>query len=159
MKELALKQQRASQEAEDKASESQLPPSSGSPTIRDHTSPPTPQTDGTTAEPPARAETPLERTLLEQLNDKDLGATGFVTASELSAVLISLPDDKAVCACVCVCQLFNVVYYVYTNVPLRIASYIGHTQLYVVGCSLVLSTRLIQCHVHLPSNQLRDGCG
>ena len=93
MKELALKQQRASQETEEKPTESDIPPQSPA---QDHSLVPTPQ-PGTMTEPMARAETPLERTLLELLSDKDLGATGFVTASELSAVLASLPDNRAVC--------------------------------------------------------------
>lgn len=92
MKELAEKQQRAAHEAEDKSSEPRTPPSSP---MQDHPSSSTPQ-PGLLAEPPARPETPLQRTLLELLNDKDLGATGFVTASELAAVLASLPDGNAV---------------------------------------------------------------
>ena len=92
MKELAEKQQRAVHEAEDKPSECRTPPSSP---VEDHTSSSTPQ-HRLPAEPPSRPETPLERTLLELLNDKDLGATGFVTASELAAVLTALPDGKAV---------------------------------------------------------------
>ena len=113
MKELALKQQRASQEVEEKPTESQTPPRSP---VQDHPPVPTTQPD-TTAEPTPRAETPLERTLLEFLSDKDLGATEFVTASELSAVLASLPDDRVVhdkvcvrvteCACVCVCDVYS----------------------------------------------------
>ena len=98
MKELALKQQRALQEAEEKPTES-IPPQSPA---QDHSPVPTPKPD-TTTELMARTETPLERTLLELLSDKDLGATGFVTASELSAVLASLPDNKAVCVCVGCC--------------------------------------------------------
>lgn len=94
MKELALKQQRASQEAEGKPTESDVPPPQYPP--QEHSPIPTPQPN-TMMEPTARAETPLERTLLELLSDKDLGATGFVTASELSAVLASLPDNRAVC--------------------------------------------------------------
>ena len=39
---------------------------------------------------PSRPETPLEQTLLDLLSERDLGATGFVTANELSAVLIQL---------------------------------------------------------------------
>ena len=92
MKELAEKQQRAAHEAEKQSSEPRTPPSSPQ---QDHPSSSTPQ-PGLPAEPPARPETPLERTLLELLNDKDLGATGFVTASELAAVLASLPDGNAV---------------------------------------------------------------
>ena len=91
MKELAEKQQRAAHEAENKSSEPRTPPSS--PLQEPSSSAPQP---GFPAEPPARPETPLERTLLELLNDKDLGATGFVTASELAAVLASLPDGYAV---------------------------------------------------------------
>lgn len=37
-----------------------------------------------------RATTPLERTLLELLSDADLGATGFLKANELKAVLLKL---------------------------------------------------------------------
>ena len=44
--------------------------------------------------PPARhtprPATPLERTLLELLSDADLGATGFLKANELKAVLLKL---------------------------------------------------------------------
>ena len=94
MKELAEKQQRAAQ----KSPKPQTPPSSP---VRDHSPTPTPQLDPSSL-PPGRAETPLERTLLEMLNDKDLGATGFVTADELAAVLGTLPDNKAVSVCVCV---------------------------------------------------------
>lgn len=39
---------------------------------------------------PPRATTPLERTLLELLSDADLGATGFLKANELKAVLLKL---------------------------------------------------------------------
>ena len=92
MKELAEKQQRAAREAEDKPSEPKTPPSSP---LQDQPSSSTPQ-PGLPPPPAARPETPLQRTLLELLNDKDLGATGFVTASELAAVLASLPDGKAV---------------------------------------------------------------
>ena len=88
MKELAQKQQKASQK------EPQTPPSS--PTQVKTPTPqrgPTPLTD---EPPPPLPDTPLQRTLLEMLNDKDLGATGFVTASELAAVLRDLPDNKSV---------------------------------------------------------------
>ena len=95
MKELAEKQQRAANEAERKSPEPRTPPSSP---VQDHPQPLTSQ-PAFPAEPPARPETPLERTLLELLNDKDLGATGFVTASELAAVLASLPDGNAVNKC------------------------------------------------------------
>ena len=91
MKELAEKQQRAAREAEDKPSEPRTPPSSP---LQDQPSSSTPLPG--LPPPAARPETPLERTLLKLLNDKDLGATGFVTASELAAVLVSLPDGKAV---------------------------------------------------------------
>ncbi len=37
-----------------------------------------------------RSATPLERTLLGLLNEADLGSTGFVTVSELKAVLLEL---------------------------------------------------------------------
>ena len=94
MKELAQKQQRAAHEAEHKSTEPATPPTSP---VQDHPPSPIPQPGSLPAEPPARPETPLERTLLELLNDKDLGATGFVTASELAAVLASLPDGNAVC--------------------------------------------------------------
>ncbi len=91
MKELAEKQQRAAHEAEVKSSEPRTPPSSP----QDHTPSSTPQ-PGLPPPPPSRPDTPLQRTLLELLNDKDLGATGFVTASELAAVLAAIPDGKAV---------------------------------------------------------------
>lgn len=94
MKELAEKQQKAVHGAEGKSPEPKTPPSSP---VQDHAQPLTPQ-PVLLAELPARSETPLERTLLELLNDKDLGATGFVTASELAAVLASLPDGNAVIA-------------------------------------------------------------
>lgn len=37
-----------------------------------------------------RPATPLEKTLLELLSDADLGATGFLKANELKAVLLKL---------------------------------------------------------------------
>ena len=90
MKELAQKQQRAAHK------DTQTPPSS--PTQDKSPATPTPQREPTplSGDPPPLPDTPLQRTLLELLNDKDLGATGFVTASELAAVLGALPDNKAV---------------------------------------------------------------
>lgn len=43
-----------------------------------------------------RATTPLERTLLELLSDADLGATGFLKANELKAVLLKLGKVKSI---------------------------------------------------------------
>lgn len=54
-----------------------LPPIPETPPTQDKTTPP-------------RAATPLERTLLEMLSDADLGATGFLKANELRAVLTKL---------------------------------------------------------------------
>ena len=95
MKELAQKQQRGTHEAEHKSPEPVIPPTSP---LQEQPPSSTPQPGSMPfpTEPPVRPETPLERTLLELLNDKDLGATGFVTASELAAVLASLPDGNAV---------------------------------------------------------------
>lgn len=90
MKELAQKQQRASQKSP-VAQSSPIPPIKG-----DSPTPAPSQPEATATEPPARVETPLERTLLELLSDKDLGATGFVTANELEDALAALPDNKAV---------------------------------------------------------------
>ena len=44
----------------------------------------------------ARPPTPLETTLLLLLSNKDLGNTGFVTATELAAALTQLEQGKAV---------------------------------------------------------------
>ena len=44
----------------------------------------------------ARPPTPLETTLLLLLSNKDLGNTGFVTATELAATLTQLEQGKAV---------------------------------------------------------------
>ena len=46
----------------------------------------------------ARPPTPLETTLLLLLSNKDLGNTGFVTATELAAALTQLEQGKAVCS-------------------------------------------------------------
>ena len=50
----------------------------------------------TTPQPPepTRPATPLEQTLLDLLSERDLGSTGFVTANELSAVLIQLSETN-----------------------------------------------------------------
>lgn len=44
----------------------------------------------------ARPPTPLEKTLLLLLSNKDLGNTGFVTATELAAALTQLEPGKTV---------------------------------------------------------------
>ena len=44
-----------------------------------------------------RPATPLETTLLNTLQSKDLGSTGFVTAKELETTLLQLPQGNAVC--------------------------------------------------------------
>ena len=46
--------------------------------------------------PKPRAETPLQTTLLQALETKDLGNTGFVTGNELSTTLAELSKGKAV---------------------------------------------------------------
>jgi len=48
----------------------------------------TPPTSHTPATSTSRPATPLEKTLLELLSDADLGATGFLKANELKAVLL-----------------------------------------------------------------------
>ena len=47
-----------------------------------------------TREVTPRPATPLEQTLLDLLSEKDLGATGFVTANEMTAVLGELAARK-----------------------------------------------------------------
>jgi len=46
--------------------------------------------------PPETAAPPLETTLLQALQSKDLGSTGFVTARELASILLQLPPGKPV---------------------------------------------------------------
>ncbi len=68
------------------------PPPTPTPTEKSAT-PNTDEPDGAAAvetDTPPRAATPLERTLLELLSDADLGATGFLKANELKAVLTKL---------------------------------------------------------------------
>lgn len=59
-------------------------------------SPPPPSLHTITPPPPERVATPLETTLLQALQSKDLGSTGFVTRNELFSTLTQLSKGKAV---------------------------------------------------------------
>ena len=62
--------------------------------------PPIPETPHEATPPtstPPRAATPLERMLLDLLSDADLGATGFLKANELKAVLLKLGKVRLIC--------------------------------------------------------------
>lgn len=59
-------------------------------------SPPPPVLHTITPPPPERVDTPLETTLLQALQSKDLGSTGFVTRNELFSTLTQLSKGKAV---------------------------------------------------------------
>lgn len=59
-------------------------------------SPPSPVLHTVTPPPPERVATPLQTTLLQALQSKDLGSTGFVTRNELTSTLTQLSKGKAV---------------------------------------------------------------
>lgn len=65
-----------------------IPPQPLPPIIEDPPKLPTPGPTPPGSTP--RPATPLEKTLLELLSDADLGATGFLKANELKAVLLKL---------------------------------------------------------------------
>lgn len=74
------------------------PPSHPTPTPSPQAppSPPPPVLHTVTPPPPERVDTPLQTTLLQALQSKDLGSTGFVTRNELTSTLTQLSKGKAV---------------------------------------------------------------
>lgn len=77
------------------------PPSQPTPTPSPQALPTTPSPHPpvlhtATPPPPERVDTPLQTTLLQALQSKDLGSTGFVTRTELSSTLTQLSKGKAV---------------------------------------------------------------